>query len=107
MKKIVVNLGVGPFSLSHKAYMKFLSYGPHEYRCYIKSMSEDKYYIFDIEVDDPRLVEIVEEMKGEANALGSDLKIHRVPDDVYYGLGLSLREKIIIRTSDIDLTFKG
>lgn len=69
--KVVINRCYGGFSLSEKA-MKFLGVG-----------SEWP----DIARNDPKLVECVEKLGGEANDTYAELKVVEIPDDVNWEIG--------------------
>jgi len=101
MHKIVANVGVGPFSLSHRAYRRFLRCESYDYRDYVRGLGKGGYHMFDIEADNSRLIKIVEEMGEDANALGSDLKIILVHNNLYWKKSyLNFKETVIIRTDD-------
>ena len=71
--KIVINTCFGGFSLSDEAE-----------NLYSKLTSRDKksFYSRDIERDDPKLIQVVEELGKEANGLCADLSIVEIPDGV-------------------------
>jgi hypothetical protein len=93
--KIVINSDFGGFGLSDAAFERYLELKGIEFARvsrtfgsanYYKAghIDEDDYYLWpnDIERNDPILIQIVEEMKEEANGLHSSLKIVEIPDDV-------------------------
>jgi len=95
MIKIVINSDFGGFGLSDDAFERYLELKGVEFeRTYTKFGSsnyykaghtgDDDYYLsyYDIKRDDPLLVQVVEEMQGEANGRHSSLKIVEIPDDV-------------------------
>jgi hypothetical protein len=73
MRKIVINSQYGGFSLSDKAR-----------DLYCKKAGEDPNLLFDFNIprDDPALVEIVEQLRDEANGLCANLKVVKIPEDV-------------------------
>jgi len=92
--KVVINQCYGGFDLSDKAFERYfelkgiafesvLKYGN---RLYFKAghLDDDNYYLseYDIERNDPALVQVVEEMLHEANSQYSSLKVVEIPDDV-------------------------
>lgn len=99
MPKVVVNACFGGFELSHDAIMRYgelknlnLIYvkGDHEFNShyYKNGLTDDENYFssYDIERDDPILVQVVEEMGEEADGRFSELRIADVPDDVLWYL---------------------
>jgi hypothetical protein len=93
--KVVINQYYGGFGLSDKAFERYLKIkdiafesvlSKHGIRLYFKAghLDDDNYYLseYDIERDDPALVQVVEELGLEANGLHSSLKIVEIPDDV-------------------------
>ena len=72
--KVVINTCYGGFGLSDEALAKYKA---------IKGITEEVYY-WDIERDDPALVQVVEEMGDAAAGSFSQLKIVEIPDDVEY-----------------------
>jgi len=96
MPKIVVNACYGGFGLSHEAIMRYGELanlnlvrveGEITSIChYYKDVVDDENYFsyYDIERDDPILVQVVEEMGEAANSDMSELRIADVPDDVIW-----------------------
>jgi hypothetical protein len=95
MRKIVINVDFGGFSLSHEAVLRYAeikginlvvvekdsSFIPYEY--YRDTISDENYfYEYDIDRDDPALVQAVEELGGKANGNYASLKICEIPEDV-------------------------
>lgn len=73
MQKIVINVKYGGFSLSEAALALYKAK---------KNITDDDFYYFDVDRDDPTLVEIVEKLGDDANDKYSKLKIVEIPDDV-------------------------
>jgi len=77
MKKIVINKCYGGFGLSNEAAARYkdLAWIP----------PEASFSYYDIERDDPHLIQTIEEL-GEASASGplAELKIVEIPDDVQW-----------------------
>ena len=69
--KVVINSCYGGFSLSEKALAR-----------YNELANKNVQYYFDIERNDPFLVQVVEELGAEANDIYSLLKIINIPDDI-------------------------
>jgi len=97
MPKVVVNACFGGFGLSHSAIMRYgnlanlnlvckmgtETYDVHYYKNGV--INEDNYFsYYDLERDDPILVQVVEEMGKEADGDMSELRIADVPDDVVW-----------------------
>jgi hypothetical protein len=92
--KIVINSDYGGFGLSDKAIARFLELKGIEYEtkkemgytCYYHKgfLGVTEHYIneYDIERNDPVLVQVVEELGEEANGKYASLKIVEIPDDV-------------------------
>jgi hypothetical protein len=66
--KIVINRCWGGFGLSDKAFKRY------------KELGGNSDYVFEIERNDPILVQVVEELGEQANDSLSELKIVEVPD---------------------------
>lgn len=71
--KIVINAKYGGFSLSEAALTLYKAK---------KNITEDDFYYFDIERNDPLLIEIIEKLGDDANGEYSKLKIVEIPDDI-------------------------
>jgi hypothetical protein len=95
MKKIVINICWGGFSLSDISIRRYAEIKGiklvevlSEYRdihFYINEVDdqEENYFShYDLERDDPVLVQVVEEMGVDANGSYASLKIVEIPDDV-------------------------
>ena len=96
MKKIVINTCYGGFGLSNEAMERVLDLKKITYyketcsnfvHFYTKSENEnevDNQYIYEweLERDDPALVQAVEELGENANGPHAELKIVSIPDDV-------------------------
>ena len=93
--KIVINSDFGGFGLSDAAFERYLELkdikwdrvsGKFSSAHYYEAghAEDDDYYLsyYDIQRDDPILVQVVEEMEGEANGNYSSLKVVEIPDDV-------------------------
>lgn len=93
--KLVINSDFGGFGLSDAAFERYLDLkgikwervstkfgSSHYYKA--GHSKDDDYYLsyYDIERNDPFLIQVVEEMEGEANGNYSSLKIVEIPDDV-------------------------
>lgn len=72
--KVVINTCYGGFGLSDEALAKYKA---------IKGITEEVYY-WNIERDDPALVQVVEEMGDAAAGSYAYLKIVNIPDDVQW-----------------------
>jgi len=94
--KVVINSDYGGFGLSDEAMELYLTRKglpfekkPWKFNEYIfvKPGSEDDWYFhWDMDRTDPILIQVVEEMGGEANGKYSSLKIVEIPDDVEWVL---------------------
>lgn len=73
--KIVINSKYGGFGLSETAI------GLYKAK---KNITDDDFYYFDVERNDPVLVEVVEKLGEDANDDYSKLKIVEIPDDVQW-----------------------
>lgn len=112
MKEIVINVMHGGFGLSHEAILRYAELKgidlhwemdkewvmirnksrPGEdiplesihIRYYISPEFTDENYFWDrdIERDDPKLIQIIKELGGKANARFAKLKIVEIPDDI-------------------------
>ena len=93
--KIVINSDFGGFGLSDEAFERYLELKGIEFARVSKTfgfadyykaghIDEDDHYLsyYDIQRDDPLLVQVVEEMEGEANGPYSSLRVVEIPDDV-------------------------
>ena len=93
--KIVINSDFGGFGLSDAAFERYLELkgikwdrvsGKFSEAHYYEAghSGDDDYYLsyYDIQRDDPILVQVVEEMEGEANGNYSSLRVVEIPDDV-------------------------
>lgn len=92
--KVVINQDFGGFGLSDLAIARYLKIKGIEYEtkqergytCFFHKgfLGDSDHYIneFDIERNDPALVQVVEEMREEANGRYSSLKVVEIPDDV-------------------------
>lgn len=93
--KVVINACFGGFGLSELAFERYLDIKCIEYEKEVKSygivcyynagfLGNNLHYLdeIDIERSDPALVQVVEEMREEANSQFSSLKIVEIPDDV-------------------------
>ena len=96
--KIVVNKCFGGFGISHKAILRYAEikgiklYHKREGCMYYYSKSpfkkvdqiknEDHFSNYDIQRDDPVLVQVVEELHDEANGDYAKLRITEIPDGV-------------------------
>lgn len=94
--KIVINSDYGGFGLSDDAMGLYLTrkgipfdkkpWNHNEY-IFVKPGTEDDLYLsWDIERDDPVLVQVVEELGEKADGRYSQLKIVEIPDDVRWVL---------------------
>lgn len=97
--KIVINTCYGGFGLSNEAMERVLDLKQITYyketdkynyvHFYTKAENEnevDNQYIYewDLERDDPALVQVVEELGEKANGPHAELKVVSVPDDVQW-----------------------
>jgi hypothetical protein len=93
--KIVINSDFGGFGLSDAAFERYLELKGIEFARVSKTfgfadyykaghIDEDDHYLsfYDITRNDPILVQVVEELGGEANGHYSSLKVVEIPDDV-------------------------
>lgn len=96
--KIVINTCYGGFGLSEKAILRYAEL--KGFTLY-KKVDEDNFESFhtssdlsdksqfsyyDIPRNSPELLQVVEELKEEANAKYAKLKIVEIPDDVEWGI---------------------
>lgn len=92
--KVVINQDFGGFGLSNEAFERYLDLKGIEW-CRVSSngmasyyhaghINENDYYLceYDIERNDPILVQVVEEMGDEANGIYSSLKVVEITDGV-------------------------
>ena len=92
--KVVINSSYGGFGLSDIAFEKYLERKGIKYSLSDEStilgnniyVDEDGDYLlsYDIERNDPILVEVVEELGEKSNDRFSELKIVEIPDDIDY-----------------------
>ena len=94
MPKVVVNACFGGFGLSHNAVMRYAELANINLICvqgeiqsichYYKDVVDDDNYFstYDLERDDPILVQVVEEMGEEADSDMAKLRIADVPEGV-------------------------
>lgn len=89
--KIVINKCYGGFGLSKEAMKlyaekKGLEFRSHEEEQFsfstVITESGNEIHSFDIERNDPTLVEVVEELGEAADGMCADLRIIDIPDDV-------------------------
>lgn len=85
--KVVYNDCFGGFSLSKKAVQKLADMGMEKA---VQALAEhhhgflrDSYYIWDLERHDPRLVQVVEELGGEAGGECASLAIATIEGNRY------------------------
>ena len=69
--KIAINTCFGGFGLSQKAI-----------DLYNQLSGKEAYYHFDIERNDPFLIQVIEQLGKEANTIYASLHIVEIPDDV-------------------------
>jgi len=94
MQRKVINIGIGPFSLSEEAFAKLFEY-PKFHWGYMEvfkfdganvanysRLHRERYLTLYVDRDDSILLKIVEEMGKKAGPPGSNLKIVEVPDDM-------------------------
>jgi hypothetical protein len=85
MTKIVINTCFGGFGLSREAidlYCSKTGTNPGEWNESYLGYSD--FSTYDLDRDDPILVEVVKKLKKKANGYFSDLKIVDIPEDVKY-----------------------
>ena len=93
MRKIVINTSYDRFCLSHKAFLRLRELGQPEalqetdLGAYWPSASDAREPRLNqcgalIPRDDERLVQVVEELRVEANGHCAELKVVAIPDDV-------------------------
>lgn len=93
MRKIVINKSYDQFCLSHKAFLRLRELGQPDalketdLGAYWPSAAGPQEPSLNqcgllIPRDDKRLVQVVEELKGEANGHCAELKVVSIPDDV-------------------------
>ena len=61
---------------------EWYTWSPEEKRNWNKSYREQTFSDYDLERNDPILIQVIEEMGEEANSRRSELKIVEIPDDV-------------------------
>lgn len=92
--KVVINRDFGGFGLSDEAFERYLDLKGIKW-CRVLTnrmtsyyhaghMDEDDYYLslYDIERNDPALIQVIEEMGDKVNSVYSSLKVVEIPDDV-------------------------
>ncbi|MBX3372163.1 MAG: hypothetical protein KF793_17390 [Nitrospira sp.] len=93
MRKIVINKSYDQFCLSHKAFLRLRELGQPDalketdLGAYWPSAAGPQEPSLNkcgmlIPRDDQRLVQVVEELQGEANGHCAELKVVSIPDDV-------------------------
>lgn len=98
MRKIVINTSYEQFCLSHKAYSRLRDLGQTEalreedrgaYWPMAAAVREPSLnqYGSQIPRDDAKLVQVVEELRSEANGHCAELKVVAIPDDVQWAIG--------------------
>jgi hypothetical protein len=78
MTKIVINDKHGGFSLSEEARDLYKERA---------GINNNDWYYWDLDRDDPILIQIVEEMGDAANGNFAKLKVVTIPDDVEWQIG--------------------
>ena len=78
IRYIVINTDWGGFSLSDEAESRYKE---------LTGIADDDFAYYDIERDDPYLVQIVREMGMDANSMYASLKIVEIPGDVEWEIG--------------------
>ncbi len=85
MPKLVINSCYGGFGLSREAidmYCSKTGMNPGEWSEGYQGYSD--FSVYDLDRDDPILIEVVKELKTKANGFFSHLKIVDIPEDVKY-----------------------
>jgi hypothetical protein len=75
MKKVVINRCFGGFSISQEAVNRLAK---------LKGVLPEDIDSYDLERDDPLLVQVVEELKEKANGSCAYLNIVEIPDEVEF-----------------------
>jgi hypothetical protein len=78
IRYIVINVDWGGFSLSEEAEEQYKK---------LTGITDEDFTYYDIERDDPYLVQIVREMGMDANGTYAHLKIVEIPGDVEWEIG--------------------
>ena len=78
LRYIVINTDWGGFGLSDEAEARYKE---------LTGIVDDDFAYYDIERDDPYLVQIVREMGTDANGMYASLKIVEIPGDVDWEIG--------------------
>lgn len=73
IRRVVINNSYGGFGLSDQAFERYKQ---------LASITDPVFVYYEIERDDPRLIQVVKEMAEQANGPCSDLKIVEIPADV-------------------------
>jgi len=93
MTKVVVNKCYGGFGLSVKATELYLNkkgftftHQKGKWGSDFVVEEDEEFYEGEIERDDPMLVQVVEELGGEANGSYANLTVVEVPDGISWGV---------------------
>jgi hypothetical protein len=92
-RKIVINKSYGEFCLSHKAFLRLRElnqgdtlreHNPAEYWPHASRPDEPSLNMLGalIPRDDQKLVQVVEELRSEANGHCAELKVVEIPNDI-------------------------
>lgn len=99
-KKIVINKSYGKFCLSHKAFLRLRELGQRDalqeqdIAAYWPSgarLDDPSLNMFGARIprDDQKLVQVVAELRSEANGHGAELKIVEIPHEVQWEIEMS------------------
>ncbi|MET0515215.1 MAG: hypothetical protein ABW047_07815 [Nitrospiraceae bacterium] len=97
MKSIIINVGYGPFCISHKAFLRLRDLGQpdalnevNQGEYWPKAAAQNEPSLNQcgklIPRDDAKLVQTIKELGNEANGHATQLKIVEIPEDVLWAV---------------------
>lgn len=90
--KVVINRCYGGFGLSHEAIMRYAELKGFENFTFEEGkffsnyyhVGDEFFYSYNIERNDPVLIQVVEELGENASGHCAELKIIEIPDDIFW-----------------------